>query len=173
MKYFTPQFYLDFNADDPAIADRADEQWERAVQQYRKHVKRIRSRLPDNVRELAERVDLHDAEYLGYAKVPAPRPSGDVALVTVQRGETTFLLVYVLADEPTFSEPIRNTVFSDEQVHWLYDEVDVVDERVWSHEILLSSGRILMLRFVAFDVLTFRPEGNGLTASVGAVHAAG
>jgi len=151
MKYFTPQLYIDFNSDDPDIADRADEQWERALADYRKHLKKIRGRLNEKVRDLAEVCCLHDAAYLGFTKISLPSAAGDLAILAVEQGERALLLVYVLADEPLVARPLESPLFSDQAVHWLYDEVDVASDGTFSHQISLSDGRILALRFVDFD----------------------
>jgi len=153
MKYFTPEMYVKFNSDDPAIADKADADWEKATADYRKHVRKLRSRLSGNTRELAESTCLHDAGYLGYLKAPVPKSSGELAVVAVEKDTDVLLLIYVLAEEPSFSAPHKAEVFSDSSVHWLYDEVDATDRGVFSHEILLSNGRVLSVKFVAFDML--------------------
>jgi hypothetical protein len=151
MKYFTPQLYIEFNSDDPDIADRADEQWERALADYSNHLKKIRGRLSVKVRDLADVRCLHDASYLGFTKISLPSAAGDLAMLAVEQGEQVLLLVYVLADEPLVARPLEAPVFSDQAVHWLYDEVDVSSDGTFSHRILLSDGRILSLHFVDFD----------------------
>ncbi len=154
MKFFTPQLYVEFNSDDPTIADRADREWESAIVDYRRRIGHLGSRMPDTVRHVAEHVCLHDADYLGYTITPVPKSSGETAMVAVQQSENVVLLFYVLAEEPSLSLPYDASVFSEQGVQWLYDELDVVDHGVFSHEALLSNGRVLSIRFVALDVLT-------------------
>lgn len=154
MKYFTPDLYVEFNSNDPAVADRADADWEQATADYHKQVRKIGSRLPGKTRELVESICLHDAAYLGYLKAPVPKSSGELAVVAVEKADDVFLLIYVLAEEPSFSTPHTADVFSDIDVHWLYDEVDATDRGLLSHDILLSNGRVLSVKFVAFDMLT-------------------
>ncbi len=158
MKYFTPELYVAFNSDDPSVADQADADWERATADYHQHLHKIGSRLPDKTRELAESTCLHDAVYLGYLKTPVPKTSAELAVVAVEQADDVLLLIYVLAEEPSFSAPHRADVFSDIAVHWLYDEVDATDRGVYSHDILLSNGRTLSVNFVAFDMLTVSKE---------------
>lgn len=158
MKYFTPERYVEFNSDDPAVADKADADWGQATADYRKHVRKIVRRLPGKSRELAESICLHDALYLGYLKAPVPKSSGELAVVAVEQGDDVVLLIYVLAEEPSFSPPHKADVFSDIAVHWLYDEVDATDRGAFSHEILLSNGRVLSVKFVAFDMLTVNKD---------------
>jgi hypothetical protein len=154
MKYFTPELYVEFNSDEPAVADKADADWEKATADYRQHVRKIGGRLPGKARELAESTCLHDAVYSGYLKAPLPKSSAELAVVAVEKAGDVVLLIYVLAEEPSFSAPHAADVFSDIAVHWLYDEVDATDRGVFSHDILLSNGRVLSVKFVAFDMLT-------------------
>jgi hypothetical protein len=154
MKYFTPELYVEFNSDDPAVADTADADWERATADYRQHLRKIVGRLPGKARELAESTCLHDAVYLGYLKAPVPKSSAELAVVAVEKADDVLLLIYVLTEEPSLGPPHGAGVFSDIAVHWLYDEVDATDRGVFSHDILLSNGRTLSVKFVAFDMLT-------------------
>ncbi len=154
MKYFTPELYVEFNSDNLAVADVADTNWEKATADYRKHIAKIGGRLPGKARELAESLCLHDAVYMGYLKAPVPKSSAELAVVAVEKADDVILLIYVLADEPSFGAPYEADVFSDVAVHWLYDEVDALESGVFSHDILLSNGRTLSVKFVAFDMLT-------------------
>jgi len=172
MKYFTPQLYVDFNSGDAAVADRADARWEQAMAKYRNRVRTIGPQLPDSVRELAEKACLHDARYLGYTKTPVPNSGGETAMVALQQDRNIVLLFYVLAAEPALSHAHPADVFAQHDVHWLYDEVDVGPDGVYEHEILLSNGRVLSLRFVAFDTLVVKKDDfnrtfdGALTAAV-------
>jgi hypothetical protein len=154
MKYFTPELYQQFNSDDPTVANKADADWEQATADYRQHVRRISGQLRGKVRELAEVTCLHDAVYLGYLKAPVPKSSAELAVVAVEKANDVLLLIYVLAEEPALSAPHAADVFTDTAVHWLYDEVDANSGGVFGHEILLSNGRTLSMKFVAFDMLT-------------------
>lgn len=154
MKHFTPQLYVEFNSNDAAIADWADAQWEQAISDYRSHLQQIRGKLHGDVRELAENICLHDATYLGYTKTPVPKSAGETAMVALQQNDKVVLLFYVLTDEPSLSQAHPGAVFRHDDVRWLYDELDVADNGVFTHEILFSNGRILSIRFVALDILT-------------------
>lgn len=152
MNFFTPQRYVDFNSDDPDAADKADEAWEQAIEAYQHHLATIRPHLSDRLWEFAEQ-NLHDARYLGFIKAAVPKSAGEIAVVGVECGDELLLLLYVLSEEPTLSAPVADPVFSDGEAYWLYDEVGVAGEATFCHEILLSTGKVLSLIFVAFDVL--------------------
>src|SRR5271165_3957990 len=38
MKFFTPELFIKFNSPDDVVADRADEDWEAAIREYRSHL---------------------------------------------------------------------------------------------------------------------------------------
>jgi hypothetical protein len=118
---------------------------------YRNHLKRISGQLNEKVREFAKASSLHDAPYLGLTKISLPSAAGDLAILAVERAEQVVLLVYMLADEPLVERPLEAAVFSNQAVHWLYDEIDISPNGTFSHRILLSDGRIVSLRFVDFD----------------------
>ena len=153
MKFFTPECYVRFNSPEASVANRADSDWERALTAYRKHLRSIRLKLSPSVARLANDACLHDAEYLGFSKMTMPAMTGDVATIAVRKDGAVNFLVYVLADEPLVTRPLESEAFDVSQPHWLYDEVDVVGTGIFQHEILLSDGRVLSVRFTAFDML--------------------
>ena len=153
MKFFTPELYVRFNSDVASVANRADADWERALAAYRKHLRSIRLKLPASVACLANDSCLHDAEYLGFSKMTMPAMTGDVAMIAVRKDGAVNFLVYVLDDEPMVTRPLEADVFDVSQPHWLYDEVAVAGDGVFQHDILLSDGRVLSVRFTAFDML--------------------
>ena len=153
MKYFTPECYMRFNSADASVANRADADWERALTAYRKHLRSIRLKLSASVAHLANDTCLHDAEYLGFSKMAMPAMTGDVAMIAVRNDGAVNFLIYVLDREPLVTRPLESDAFDVSQPHWLYDEVDVVGPGVFQHEILLSDGRVLLVRFTAFAML--------------------
>ena len=157
MKYFTPERYIAFNSADDAVADRADEDWERAMAAYRRNLKRIESQLPDKVRQFATDVCLHDAEYLGLSKISIPGNAGDLAVLSLRLDGKDYVLTYLLLAEPLVSRPTEAAIFQTDRPHWLYDEFDVEESGAVTHCILLSDGRVVSLRCVAFDLLVPQP----------------
>lgn len=153
MKFFTPELYARFNSANAAIANRADADWERALPAYRKHLRSLRSKLSGSVAKMANEICLHDAEYLGFSKMTMPAMTGDVAMIAVRKDGAVCFLIYVLDGEPLVTRPLDDEAFDVSQPHWLYDEVDVTSPGIYQHEILLSDGRVLSIRFTAFDML--------------------
>lgn len=150
MKYFTPELFVAFNSDDEHVANDAALQWDQAVSDYDGHLKSIRRRFSRNVRELS-RLNLHDADYLEYAE-DSPSGQHSAAHLTVRQNGEVIVLLYFLREEPRITAA-KNRIFSEQSVHWLYDEVDAFGPEDFSHEILLSNGRMLRFRFRHLSIL--------------------
>ena len=73
----------------------------------------------------------------------------------LRQADQDVFLFYVLVEEPLIQEATQSWPTQHEEVHWLYDEFDVVKE-VQQHEILLSNGRILTFRLREMQVVTSR-----------------
>ena len=107
MKFFTPELFIKFNSPDDVVADRADEDWEAAIREYRSHLEGLRDQMPSQVKELAG-LSLHDAELLA-CELPIERflALTDIqpfpfwfgfAILSVKQGDEIFSLFYVLWD---------------------------------------------------------------------------
>jgi len=161
MKFFTPELYIRYNSTDDAEADRADEDWEKAIRDYKNHLTKHSKDMNDRVKDLAEMLCLHDAELLSIQEdVPSsytpplffPFP---VATISLKDNGNITNLVYFLWSEIGQSRPEEEWPFSKLRTHWLYDELDVERHppyfpRYW-HRILLSDGRVISIPF--FDVI--------------------
>jgi hypothetical protein len=164
MKYFTPELYLRFNSDDPREADEADHQWERAIGDYQKHLKQIADQLAPAARELAYKLDLHDADYLGLELLSVPNQETPLAVLAVRpRPDQLLRLVYGLTEEPLIQQVAPPWPYSKEKVHWLYDEFSVDARGAQQHEILLSHGRLVSLKFQ--DLHIFRHQTSAVAVA--------
>jgi hypothetical protein len=163
MRYFTPELYLQFNSENDEVADRADEAWESAIQEYRRHLHAIRDKMPSHVSKLSE-LCLHDAEVLGFERdlqplypYPEPHPywAGPIltatAIISLKERNTVRSLVYMLVDEVRIHEAITGWPFSNTRKHWLYDEIDVLPGRrgMFVQRILFSDGSIAEIPFAS------------------------
>lgn len=179
MRYFTRQLYQQFNAADDEDADRAEEAWEAALAEYRRHLEGLRDRMPSNVRKLAE-LNLHDAEILSRTEeiqpgapffcegFPFPVPLWSaVAILSVRVGGDIVSLIYCLSDRIREYPAPDEWSFSRLREHWLYEEVDVAAERrgPFIRRILLSSGVELEIPFITVVIHRFavHPEATGVT----------
>jgi hypothetical protein len=158
MRFFTPDLYIRFNSPDEETADRADEEWEVAVRAYRKHLKGLAGHLPPAAEKLANR-PFHDAELLGLRPDIGPPdssfPGPSAAVALEQEGEIITLLYFLR--EPVRTHPgVGGWRFSKEDVHWLYDELDVSPRApFFLHRILFSDGRVVEIPFWGLACLTF------------------
>lgn len=154
MRFFTPELYVQFNSSNEEEADRADQAWEAAIQEYHLHLKDIWDRLPSQVRQLTE-LCLHDADLLACHQETEPLFSGTswsaVAVLSLKQGEQVTTLFYSLWDRLREFPPRRDWRFSKARKHWMYDEVDVVDTQrgFFVHRILFSDGGIVEVPFVS------------------------
>jgi hypothetical protein len=176
MRFFTPELYVRFNSSDDDEADNANIEWEKAIEQYERHLAKFRDRLPAHVRKLTE-LSLHDAEVLargekiqaGTQQMPLDSPAPFVfpmwtalAVVTVRNEETVRSLIYSLWDHIRTHEFKGKWPFSKEREHWLYDELDVVTSPqeplfrgAFLHRVLLSTGTILEIPFTSVIIHEF------------------
>jgi hypothetical protein len=160
MKFFPPELYVRYCSPDPAVASAAEDEWERAIRRCNRHYKKIKPELPESVRDFLDKQCLHDAEVFAPARLPQPALPGsreDVILVTQNVNtlipaslNTLITLQYAVTEEPLVETPVASDVFHQANPIWLYDEFDVLENGVFSHEILLSTGRVLTIRFRAF-----------------------
>jgi hypothetical protein len=172
MKYFTPELYQQFNSFDLDEAERADEAWDRAEAAYKERLARIREQMPSQVVRLSE-LCLHDA--LVVARVEQAEPAGEfafingthpfplpyvwtaVAIVSVTLGAEVISLIYSLSDHTNTREAPEGWRFSKLQEQWLYDEVDMMNDRggPFVHRILFSTGITLEIPFVSVIIHRF------------------
>ncbi|MFL6216686.1 MAG: DUF4085 family protein [Blastocatellia bacterium] len=167
MRFFTPELYLQFNSPDEAVADRADEAWEKAIHKYQRHLQSIRPKLPSQVKEVAE-LSLHDAEVLAFeremqpgfplSKTPVPFPIWYAfASLSLKQNQTILSLLYILGDHIQEYPAKEDWQFSRSDTHWLYDEVDLDlnHQGMFLHRILFSDGRIFEIPFMSVVVSRF------------------
>jgi hypothetical protein len=164
MRFFTTELYVLFNSPDDEVADRANEEWERALQAYKRHLDTMRDRMPSQVRKVAE-LSLHDAEVLGMefqSLSPLPEQFGPtplwsaMAILSLKQDRTIQSLIYTLWDRVREYPAQDGWRFSKTRKHWLYDEVDITPDRhgTFLHRILFSDGAIVEIPFVSAIINT-------------------
>ncbi len=180
MNFFTAELFSHFNSENDEIADTAHDDWEAAIEAYRSHVERCLHQAatvigPSSARD-AERLSslcLHDAAII---QLPQPhelhvyRPgaqqaANDVmalstASMIVQLASQATVLTYALAEDQVceafpLSAPVEPP-FSDRNVHWLYDEIDLEEDASRNpcliHRVLLSNGTELRIAFTSVSI---------------------
>jgi len=170
MKYFTPELYQQFNSFDVDEAERADEAWDRAEVAYKQRLESLRAQMPSQAVRLSE-LCLHDALVL--SRQEHAQPVGEfregpypfqvpslwtaVAIISVTVGEEVISLIYSLRDHTATKAAPEGWRFSKLQEQWLYDEVDMMDDRKgpFVHRILFSTGVTLEIPFVSVIIHKF------------------
>ena len=155
MRFFTAELYVRFNSSNDDVADRANAEWEQAIEAYRSHLGQLLKKLPNPVKELAALV-LHDAEIVTrFEKGPfleAPYAPAYSEIILRQNGKL-LTLIYHLWDKVEVSKVAGAWPFDKSKVHWLYDEIDtpVQSGVFFLHRVLLSDGSTLRIPFLTVD----------------------
>jgi hypothetical protein len=144
MKYLTPELYATINEANENEADAAYEQWDAAGAAARARLRQIEGKLPPKMQQLCDTLCLHDAEIVSVDF--SGGANGDrtpVALISVRQDNRLVCLVYDLYAEPKIATPVASAAFvrGSDQRQWLYDEIDVVDETTYRHEIPIRRPR--------------------------------
>lgn len=153
MKYFTPELYLRFDSTNRRDAMKAHGEWEDAIDAYRKHLDEIGGQMTADVRRLAQTLCLHDAEYLGMGLLPTLDSGKPLAVLLTRQNTSRVFLVYLLVELPVTKTFSGEWPYSTEQIHWLYDEFDVDETGVQQHDVMLSNGKIVTLRFHEMQII--------------------
>jgi hypothetical protein len=178
MKYFTPARYLRLgNLDDERAFLDAQDEWERAIVDYKAHLRRIRGDLPGALRRLIENVYLHDARVVDMVK--GKRSRFTITLQPESTPEQRVVLAYSLIEPARIDPATLPEEARSEPLAWLYDELDVLKQsksrtskdgvaKTFRHAILLSNGWEIQLRFrsvaVMRPVALVSPKSSGVVA---------
>lgn len=154
MKYFTPDLYVRMQSRDSDLADRADDDWDRAVKAYASRREFFRAKAPESVKYLADCLNLHDAEFVDMLESP------ECVLILAREYRTLYMLDYHPTAAVETSAPYDSPVFTPYGARFLYDEIDVECPRNYSHAILLTDGRVLRVRFDRVEVYELHPRGT-------------
>ena len=154
MKFLTPKIFVRINEGSNDEAQQLYAEWEAAGRAGRAHNAAIKDRIPPKLAEFIDAICLHDAEWMGLNVSPSGNGShAPVAAINVRQGDDVVSMVYDLYEEPLWSGPTPESRIwtDDEQLICLYDEIDLLNDARFSHEILLSNGRVVRLVFCHFS----------------------
>lgn len=152
MKYFTPDRYLALQRTSRQDMDAADAAWEKAVERYEDHLKRLRPKLPNSIRRLVDEFHLHDGEVLSMGQ-----ENGTFVLVLSLAAPPRNLLVltYELTEAPAIDKAALPSGSCSSRMQWLADEVDHLEGSppAFVQAILFSNGWQVGLKFHTLQVL--------------------
>src|SRR5947208_16889239 len=112
------------------------------------------------LRRFHDEQSLHDANVFTPAVLTGSVPWKPPEVVIVAQQVNTLIpeflntlaiLHYSITADPIVAVPLQAEAFHGSNPIWLYDEVDVVEPGVFSHEILVSDGRVIKLLFRDFN----------------------
>jgi hypothetical protein len=151
MNYFTPERVarLQERSDEQSFLTALDD-WERALEKYKEQWQRVRVALPDELQGLLEKVYLHDARILDMWW--GGRSQFTITLHPESDPSRLVVLTYSLVVPPQVENNVLPESARSKPIAWLYDELDLKGdiaqrEPVFTHQILLSDGREVLLLF--------------------------
>jgi hypothetical protein len=155
MRSFTPQRWLRLQDTSNRTAwSTAFVDWEQAVRDYDEVVKRLAANASD-LRPFLQAESLHNGSVLAYGFRGQAKDQFFLLVRPCWPGDQLVLLSYQLIAPPTVRTQVLPSEWCDERSDWMYDEVGLDDNSaVFTHDILLSNGMELALRFRGF---TFTP----------------
>jgi hypothetical protein len=160
LKFYSPELYVEAQSQDDDVLDRHEAEMERLGRRYKRYYRRIKAKLPLRLRQFHDEQCLHDADVFAPALLPMSAPwDGQQAIIVAQQINTLFaeyintlaILQYTITSPPVVEVALDLPLCKRVQPIWLYDEVDVVEPGVFSHEILISDGRVVKLLFSDFN----------------------
>jgi hypothetical protein len=157
MRYFTPELFAALNSQDEGAVEQAEQRWDAAQREYQDYFKSIEKKLPKALVKLCKTAPLHDGRIerpsRPFRSSWATDDQGEHSWVTlsIKQEHADFDLLYLDPIEPLWlTHPVDSAAFVDENVIWLYDEVNWLEEGTYSHEILFSNGNVLHVKFRGF-----------------------
>lgn len=169
MKYFTSDLHVRLQDASPGRMDAADEEWERTLAKYQRHLASIRAKLPASATEFLDQTRLHDAEVLWMGQA---LPFFGILLRLDPPSLATVGLSYFVVRDVSFEKGVIPSEFCSSRMQWMYDEIDLGEQdRCFRHSVLFSNGSQLELEARELHVVTldtvYAPlESAGAAASV-------
>ena len=123
MRYFTPELYLRGNSSDDTVVDKAEEDWERAIQRYHRRLAKVQPAFPKNWQRFRrEHICLHDAQVVSMA-----RHAETFVFVLQQEppAQNVVLLLFTLDGEPEIDRCALPGRQERSFVTWMYEEFDL------------------------------------------------
>lgn len=163
MRYLTPELYVNVNQAKDHQVERLYEQWNVAGARAREHLREVKDKLPPKMQQFHDAFCLHDAEIVNISVSSGHNGTRTpVAMISVRQNTQLIWLVYDLCSEPKITTPVASDVFvkDTDRRQWLYDEIELLDEAHYRHEILLNTGEVVELTFVQFDMFIHYSPGQ-------------
>lgn len=168
MKYITKKHWAGWNSRDKKTSQWAFEDSEKKFKEYAKQLEKLRPKLNKRNFEFFQK-GLHDAQLISFSSgdgldldLESSKPlslksfSGET-LVKMKLISKWFDAIYDLkykkVSKAVFDFPSNEPLFwgiGSDIGDWGYDELSQVDEKIFRHEILFSSGTTILIEFEKF-----------------------
>lgn len=133
MKYFTKELLKQFQSDDNAIADKANDDWESAIESYQLRLSEMQADFSSTLKVLGEYC-FHDSEIIGIS-VDSEKHTVEVALSldsSFNAGPPLVTLRFLGVFKRYPVNPPRS------KLYWLYEEIDITDQGFFKYSILME-----------------------------------
>ena len=157
MKYFKKELWRAFNNDSIPFA-KADAEWNRGRVNYWRQFRKLSNRLSVSAKTFFKSVTLHDGrllrfetgEYIDFKKNNIKLFNQPDVRISVINEEDThiYTLRYYKAEKVIFDFPSTEPLFYGKGStigDWGYDELTSAGSKLFRHEILFSSGAIILV----------------------------
>jgi hypothetical protein len=161
MKYLRPEILVRSNSRDLEEAVKAGDEWDAALQRYRRHLNTVKKRLPAKAVCFVDELFLHDSEFIGLNLYRLDPPAFGPAVTKCARAfvrtdQALIVIDYQFAVEFEIESGLLPERLVSGQPLWLYDEFDFDEvRRLAMHEVFLSNGSVIKFLFHSFDYAVF------------------
>jgi len=177
MRYFTRELWLGFNTQDDAQFQRTRKRWEANLKAYSRQLEPLKSRLSQNGSRFFESVSLHDGRLLAFTvgdhidfrqsdlkslSRSTGKPKVRIQVLDFEQ-RWLHILAYTRVRNVLFDFPSKTPLFYEEGDRiddWGYDELTAADKSYLRHEILFSSGAMILIEFQKFSHKRTRVAGS-------------
>ena len=149
MKYMTPQLYNEINSSVVSIADSADRKWNSNKRRYKHYLTKIQNRIPEQFREFLKKDCLHDATVIDSSVDNTSHPPSIYKIFAVH-DNIGFVLIYKISQIPIFQNTSMDEFLRSSKPEWMYDEIELLKNGTFQHQIFFSDGKLLNINFFDF-----------------------
>ena len=173
MKYFTRELWAGFNTEDDDEFRRTNEAWGRNLAAYSRQLEELKPRLSKLTYRFFTSESLHDGRLLSFDISDNPgfdvdagkrldrnsRRTGVSMKVLNYEQDVLFTLRYTKIRRALFDYPTAEPLFELEKDligDWGYHELTAADDEYLKHEVLFSSGTMILIEFKHFSYKRLR-----------------
>ena len=165
MEIITKEHWRGWNSDDDEVCNWAEKSSRENFKIYAERLEKLRPRLKERNHEFFKN-GLHDGRlisfsigdglHLDFERDESPKINDfyrTSVLIKVLNAEfnTIYSLKYEKVSKAVFDFPTDSPLWGSNIDDWGYDEISEVDEKTLRHEVLFSSGTVILIEFGKFS----------------------